>query len=102
MSAQSMQALERANELRLNRSKIRRSLRTAPTFAAGRKRAAEVIADTPPCCATWEVLDFLCRVRWLTGRQVIPILRAAQVSPTRRLGGLTERERGALVEALTA
>lgn len=86
-----MAALERANEIRLARHKVKQEI------AAGRVSIAEVL--DMECMASMEV-EALLRSRWRCGQvRARKLLRALEISPTRRLDDLTDRQRRALGQA---
>ena len=87
---QHLQALQRANEVRDERARLKRDLK------AGRKTLAQALED--PCVAKMEVVDLLkCLPRW--GRHhAMRALAPEYISPNRLVGTLTERQRKALVE----
>ncbi|HZU61212.1 MAG TPA: hypothetical protein VE983_09615 [Solirubrobacteraceae bacterium] len=92
---QRLQALERANEIRLARAELKRRI------ACGSLAAAEVILD-PPCAAqSWAIGELLMsQRRWGTTRCRKFLLRN-QISETKQVGGLTDRQRRLLALQLT-
>lgn len=91
---QRLRALERANEVRLARAELKRRI------ADGDKSAAEVILSPPWEARSWSVGDLLMtQRRWGTTRCRKFLLRN-QVSETKPLGALTERQRRLLATQL--
>lgn len=93
---QHLQALERANIVREQRSKL------LADIVAGRQCPGQVIADNPDCLARMTVGRYLLRIPG-TGRQkMVRTLRRTGVSEHRMIGTLTERERGVLRDDIQA
>lgn len=92
---QRLRALERANEVRLARAGLKRRI------ADGEVSAAQVILDPPWEACSWSVGDLLMtQRRWGTTRCRKFLVRN-QVSETKQLGSLTERQRRLLATALS-
>ena len=94
MSAQSLEALERANHVRLRRAAIRREI------ADGQRAVADVLADVPPEMATMSVLNLLCAQHRWGGSRAQRVLRATGIAGHRPVGALTDRQRDALIARL--
>jgi hypothetical protein len=93
---QRLRALERANEVRLARAELKRRI------ADGHVSAAEVIMNPPWEARSWSVADLLMtQRRWGTTRCRKFLLRN-QVSETKPVGALTERQRRLLATQLGA
>jgi hypothetical protein len=91
---QRMRALERANAVRLARAELKRQI------AHGHRSAAEVILELPAEVRSWSVGELLMsQRRWGTNR-TRKLLSGLQISETRHLGMLTERQRRLLAERL--
>ena len=91
---QRLRALERANEVRLARAELKRRI------ADGEVSAAQVILDTSWEARSWSVGDLLLtQRRWGTTRCRKFLLRN-QVSETKPLGALTDRQRRLLAAQL--
>jgi hypothetical protein len=91
---QRLRALERANEIRLARAELRRKI------ADGDVAAADVILATPGAATSWAIGDMLMsQRRWGTTRCRKFLLRN-QISETKTLGALTERQRRLLADQL--
>ena len=91
---QNMQALERANKVRLARASLKQDI------FDGVIEAADVIADPPEHAGTMTVFAVLdAQNRW-GEKRVRKLLRVAQVYESKTLGSLTERQRRVLVDLL--
>jgi hypothetical protein len=97
---QHMLALRRANEIRAARVAVKREIRSFDSAAESRLRAAEILLRPPDAIGRMSVLDFLCWPRRTRAYAAHRILLAAQVSETRPVGDLTDRERRSLAQAL--
>jgi hypothetical protein len=92
---QRLRALERANEIRLARAELKRRI------AEGEISAAEIILD-PPCAAiSWEVGELLMSQRRWGSSRCRKFLLRSQISETKPVGALTERQRRLLADQLT-
>lgn len=85
-------ALTTANEVRIARAVLRRDLTGA--------RAIEVILNPPGYTATMYVRDLLRFVPRVGRVKTSLILRLARIAENKRIGGMTERQRFALVAVL--
>lgn len=101
MSAQSMRALERANEVRFARARVKRSIATGALSVP-----AALGLDAVASMWIYDVLQ--AQYGWGSskkyrsrGVKAMRVLREAGVNPYRRVRDLTERQRVALVEALS-
>ncbi len=93
---QRLRALERANEIRLARAALKRSI------ALGQVSAAEVILDCPDAAFSWPVGDLLMsQRRWGTTR-CRKFLSRNQIGETKPVGALTDRQRQVLANSLHA
>ena len=96
LEPQRMRALERANEVRLARARLKREI------ANGDMSAARVILDLPPEARNWSVRELLMsQPRWGSIRSR-KLLSELQISELRPIGALTERQRRLLAVQLTA
>jgi hypothetical protein len=90
---QRLRALERANEIRLERAVLKRRI------AAGEVSAAEVILKPPQSAETWSVGDLLMsQRRWGTTR-CRRFLARNSITETKHVGTLTERQKNLLARA---
>lgn len=93
-TAQAMQALSTANTVRLDRSGIKRQI------AAGETTVIEIINEPPSAVLTMTVADLLsAQHRWGTTR-TRRLLAAIPLLESKRVGTLTARQRGVLIERL--
>jgi hypothetical protein len=93
---QHLQALERANEVRLARAELKRRV------ASGRITAAEVVLTSPWEAESMTVSDLLrSQRRWGTTR-CRKFLQCVPMSETKTIGSMTERQRAAVAQLLAA
>ncbi|MGH2913436.1 MAG: hypothetical protein ACRDMX_00435 [Solirubrobacteraceae bacterium] len=91
---QPLRALEKANEIRTERAKLRRGI------AVGAVSAADVILHPPVAAASWPIGDLLMsQRRWGTTR-CRRFLSVNQIAELRTVGQLTERQRQMLAGSL--
>jgi len=95
-TSQCMQALARANEVRLARAALKREI------GAGRRIVTEVVLDCPWEAESMSLSELLCSQRRWGRARSRKLLATAGLKETKRLGTLTERQRGVLVGALEA
>jgi hypothetical protein len=91
---QRMEALERANEIRRRRARLKRDLK------AGRKAIEDVLRDPPDYLSSATILDL---VMWTPKRKRVKagqVLRRCHITPTRTVGALTERQRQIIIAEL--
>ncbi|MHB1570136.1 MAG: integration host factor, actinobacterial type [Solirubrobacteraceae bacterium] len=91
---QRMEALQRANDIRSRRAQLKRDLK------AGRTSIADLLLDPPDYLLTAKVFDLLLAVPKYGRVKVSKILSLCRISPSKTLGGLSERQRGELVALL--
>ena len=92
---QRMDALKRANEIRTERARLKRDLK------AGRMQIHGLLLDPPDYVATAKVFDLLLAVPKYGRVKVNRILNQCRISPSKTIGGLSERQRDELVSFLT-
>jgi hypothetical protein len=88
---QRMEALQRANDIRSRRAQLKRDLK------AGRQPIHELLLDPPDYLQTAKAFDLLLAVPKYGRVKVNKILSQCRISPSKTLGGLSERQRGELV-----
>jgi hypothetical protein len=93
---QRLRALERANEVRLARAELKRRI------ADGEASVVEVLQDPPDEASTWEIGELLMSQRRWGGTRCRKFLYRHQISETKQIGALTERQRRILVDQLDA
>lgn len=91
---QHMQALKRANEIRLKRSRLKRELATK------RAHLAQVLRDPPDFMASCDVLSLLLAAPRLGSYKARSVLVRAGVRETTTLERLTERQRSVLLSEI--
>jgi hypothetical protein len=95
-SSQCMQALARANQVRLARATLKRDV------SAGRRNITEVIMESPWEAESMSLSELLCSQRRWGRARSRKLLASATLSEGKRVGSLTERQRRILVAALEA
>jgi hypothetical protein len=93
-SSQCMQALARANEVRLARAALKRDV------SAGRRQVTEVVLDSPWEADSMSLSELLCSQRRWGRARSRKLLSSIALSEGKRVGTLTERQRRLLVAAL--
>src|SRR5262249_3498399 len=88
---QRMEALQRANDIRSRRAQLKRDLKS------GRQPIGELLLHPPDYVLTAKVFDLLLAVPKYGRVKVNKILSQCRISPSKTLGGLSERQRGELV-----
>ncbi len=88
---QRLRALERANEVRTARSKLKQQL------ASGEIELVQILADPPACVRTARVRDVLLVVPKIGSARAGRILAQCGIAHSKTLGGLTDRQRGELI-----
>jgi len=89
-----MDALQRANEIRTRRAQLKRDLK------AGRVSIHTLLLDPPEFLATAKVFDMLLAVPKYGRVKANKVLQQCRISPSKTIGGLSERQRGELVSLL--
>jgi hypothetical protein len=91
---QRMDALKRANQIRSERAKLKRDLK------AGRKQIHGLLLKPPDYLLTAKVFDLLLAVPKYGRVKVNRILNHCRISPSKTIGGLSDRQRNELVSFL--
>ena len=91
---QRMDALQRANEIRTRRAQLKRDLK------AGRLSIHDLLLTPPEYVETAKVFDMLLAVPKYGRVKVNKILANCRISPSKTIGGLSERQRNELVSLL--
>ena len=92
--SQRMKALNRANEIRTKRAQLKRDLK------AGKVRIQTLLMDPPEYVQTAKVIDMLMAVPKYGRVKTNRILNQCRISPSKTIGGLSERQRAELVSQL--
>jgi hypothetical protein len=88
---QRMEALARANDVRSRRAQLKRDLK------AGRQPIHELLLRPPEFLETAKVFDLLLAVPKYGRVKVNKILSQCKISPSKTVGGLSQRQRTELV-----
>ena|SRR5437588_633287 len=88
---QRMDALQRANDIRSRRAQLKRDLK------AGRQPIHALLLEPPSYLETAKVFDLLLAVPKYGRVKVNKILSHCRISPSKTIGGLSERQRRELV-----
>jgi hypothetical protein len=92
--AQRLDALKRANDIRTRRARLKRDLK------AGRVQIQALLLDPPEYVLTAKVFDLLLAVPKYGRVKANRILTQCRISPSKTIGGLSERQRSELVSHL--
>lgn len=92
--AQRMTALDRANEIRTERAVLKRDLK------AGRKTPHDILLEPPDWIETMKVFDLLLACPKYGRVKVNKVLVQCRVSPSKTVGGLSQRQRTEVVSML--
>src|ERR1700691_5194209 len=84
---QRMEALQRANDVRSRRAQLKRDLK------AGRQPIHELLLQPPECLEAAEVFGLLLAVPKYGRVKVNKILSEWKISPSKTVGGLSQRQR---------
>ncbi len=91
---QRMDALARANQIRTKRAQLKRDLKS------GRLSIHTLLHSPPEYVETAKVFDMLLAVPKYGRVKVNKILAHCRISPSKTIGGLSERQRSELVSLL--
>ncbi|MBA3304611.1 MAG: hypothetical protein H0U25_01615 [Thermoleophilaceae bacterium] len=91
---QRMDALQRANEIRTRRARLKRDLK------AGRVKIHGLLLDPPQWLETAKAFDILLEVPKYGRVKVNRLFTHCRISPSKTIGGLSERQRNELVSYL--
>lgn len=91
---QRLDALNRANVVRTKRAKLKKDLK------AGRASIHAVLTDPPEYIETAKVFDVLLAVPKYGRVKVNKVVTQCRISPSKTVGGLSERQRDELVRLL--
>lgn len=89
-----MRALRRANEIRTQRAQLKRDLK------AGKVRIEQLLLDPPEWVQTAKTFDMIVAVPKYGRVKANKILTQCRISPSKTIGGLSERQRNELVQML--
>jgi hypothetical protein len=91
---QRMDALHRANVIRTARAQLKRDLK------AGRAAIHELLMEPPEYVETAKVFDLLLAVPKYGRVKANKVLTQCRISPSKTIGGLSQRQRAELVTLL--
>ena len=91
---QRMRALTRANEIRSRRAQLKRDLK------AGKAKIETLLLDPPEYVLSAKAFDMILAVPKYGRVKANKILTQCRISPSKTIGGLSERQRGELVGQL--
>ena len=89
-----MEALKRANDIRSKRAQLKRDLK------ASKVKIQTLLMDPPEYVQTAKVIDMLMAVPKYGRVKTNRILTNCRISPSKTIGGLSERQRSELVSHL--
>jgi hypothetical protein len=88
---QRMEALKRANDIRVKRAQLKRDLKD------GQARIEEILRKPPEYVATAKVFDILMAVPKFGRVKAGRFLNQARISQSKTVGGLSDRQRAELI-----
>jgi hypothetical protein len=91
---QRMEALQRANEIRTKRATLKRDLK------AGKVSIHDLLLEPPDYVHSAKVFDLLLAVPKYGRVKVNKVLQLCRISPSKTIGGLSQRQRAELVSML--
>src|SRR5919202_4471043 len=89
---QRREALKRANEIRSQRASLKKDLK------AGKVSVHRLLLDPPEYILTMKVIDMLLQVPKYGRVKANKVIKDCRISPSKTIGGLSERQRRELVE----
>jgi hypothetical protein len=89
---QRMEALQRANDVRVRRAQLKRDLK------AGVVHIESILLDPPEWVSTAKVFDMLMAVPKFGRVKAARLLNQCRISQSKTVGGLSERQRAELVD----
>ena len=88
---QRMEALKRANDIRVRRAKLKKDLKD------GQVRVQAILGDPPDYVETAKVFDILMAVPKFGRVKAARFLNQCRISQSKTVGGLSDRQRAELV-----
>ncbi|MGH3085307.1 MAG: integration host factor, actinobacterial type [Gaiellaceae bacterium] len=95
-AAQRLEALRRANEIRIGRAQLKKDL------ATGSVRITDILATPPECAKTQTIDDLLLALPNYGPVRVARLLAHCRTSPSKTVAGLSERQRQELIGRLSS
>ena len=93
---QRMDALKRANDVRVKRAKLKKDLKD------GRVRIEKVLGSPPEYVSTAKVIDILMAVPKFGRVKAARFLNTCRISQSKTVGGLSDRQRSGSLSSSTA
>jgi len=94
-AAQRLEALRRANEIRLGRAQLKKNLATSSV------RISDILLTPPECARTQKVDDLLLALPKYGPVRVARLLAHCRISPSKTVAGLSDRQRQELISRLS-
>lgn len=91
---QRLDALERANEVRTKRATLKRNVK------AGRVTIHSILMNPPKYVETMKLMDLMLQVPKYGRVKVNKIMTTCRVSPSKSIGGLSQRQRDEIIAIL--
>jgi hypothetical protein len=91
---QRMDALESANKIRTYRAQLKRDLK------AGRASIHDLLLEPPEMLETAKIFDFLMATPKYGRTKTNKVLMQCRISPSKTIGGLSQRQRTELISML--
>ena len=89
---QRMDALQRANNVRVRRAKLKKDLKD------GKVRIETILGDPPEYVSTAKVIDILMAVPKFGRVKAARFLNTCRISQSKTVGGLSDRQRAELID----
>lgn len=96
---QRMEALQKGNDIRIRRANFKKQMKKT-SRADNFERTITIIIEPPEFMETMKVYDLLMATRTFGKIKTLKYLRACEISPSKTLGGMTQRQRTTLVRGL--
>ena len=89
---QRMDALRRANDVRVRRAKLKKDLKD------GKVRIEQILGNPPEYVSTAKVIDILMAVPKFGRVKAARFLNTCRISQSKTVGGLSDRQRSELID----
>jgi len=86
-----MDALRRANDVRVRRAQLEKDLKE------GKVKIEQILCNPPEYVSTAKVIDILMAVPKFGRVKATRFLNTCKISPSKTVGGLSDRQRGELI-----
>lgn len=96
---QRMEALAHANDIRVRRANFKKQMKAA-TKDVSKERTIKTLLDPPTFMHTMKAYDLLLATRGFGKTKANKYLRACTISPSKTIGGMSQRQRSSLVRVL--